>query len=434
MQDQLFPQQWVKKLVMLTLFISGCSAPPPSRVKPADPEKPRTIAAPESSVIAKPKPIAGVLYQDNFTDPATGWPKLSFDNYFIGYHEPNHYHVEVHAPNDKAIVTIPKLKFDDATLQVKALVEPNNTAQTGNFRYGVVFRRSGSNYYAFTISPRDKTWFLLKSSPSALTELQKGTSDVIQGIKADDVLRVDARGATFALKINDQVVGEISDTSYITGEVGFMVETFDSARVHIHFGNITVAQPGTTALAAAMLYQDNFTDPKTGWPKLSFDNYFIGYHEPNHYHVEVHAPNDKAIATIPKQKFDDFAVDVKVLVEPNNTAQSGDFRYGVVFRRSGNNYYAFAISPRTHTWYLLKNSPTALTELQKGTSPVIQGLKTDDILHIDAHGPQLSLRINDQPIGQISDSSYITGEMGFLVETFDSARAHIHFGEITITP
>ncbi len=432
MQNQAYFKAWIKPLLVLALLVSGCSAPPPSRTKPVGAEGAASPTSSANTSSAKPVAMAGVLYQDNFTDPTTGWPKLAFDNYFIGYHEPNHYHVEVHAPNDKAIVTIPKLKFDDVTLQIKALVEPNNTAQAGDFRYGVVFRRSGSNYYAFAISPRNKTWYLLKSSPNALTELKKGTSEMIQGLKADDTLRVDAQGATFSLKLNDQAIGEVSDSSYITGEVGFMVETFDSSRAHIHFGNITLAQPGVTASAA--LYHDQFTDPTTGWPKLAFDNYFIGYHEPNHYHVEVHAPNDKAIATIPKQKFDNFAVDVKVLVEPNNTAQTGDFRYGVVFRRSGSNYYVFAIAPRSKTWYLLKSSPTALTELQKGTSELIQGLKTDDHLQVDAHGPTLALRINDQPIGQISDSSYITGEVGFLVETFDSPRAHIHFGEITVSP
>ena len=183
----------MKCLSALTVLFTGCAAPPPSRVQP------QAQANPTAPVANKPvaaSNTAGVLYQDNFTDANTGWPKLAFDNYFIGYHEPNHYHVEVHAPNDKAIVTVPKLKFDDFTLAVKVLVEPNNTAQTGDFRYGMVFRRSGSNYYAFAVSPRNKTWYLLKSSPTALTELKTGQSNLIQGLKTDDILRVDAHGAS----------------------------------------------------------------------------------------------------------------------------------------------------------------------------------------------------------------------------------------------
>ena len=133
-------------------------------------------------------------------------------------------------------------------------------------------------------------------------------------------------------------------------------------------------------------------------------------------------------------RIDDFTANIKILVEPNNTAKTGDFRYGVIFRRSGNNYYVFAISPRSKTLYLLKSSPNALTELKHGSNDTIQGLKTDDILQVQAQGPNISLSINDQSVGQISDSSYITGEVGFIVETFDSARAHIHFGNITVSP
>ena len=304
----------------------------------------------------------------------------------------------------------------------------------GSVTLGADSRGPVAGVPSFAVSPRNKTWYLLKSSPTALTELKTGQSNLIQGLKTDDILRVDARGASLSLWINDQAIGDAEDASYTTGEAGLFVETFDSPRIHIHFGNITITKPGVSAFAAAILYQDNFTDLNTGWPKLAFDNYFIGYHEPNHYHVEVHAPNDKAIVTVPKQRFDDFTANIKILVEPNNTAKTGDFRYGVIFRRSGNNYYAFAISPRSKTWYLLKSSPNALTELKHGSNDTIQGLKTDDILQVQAQGPNISLSINDQSVGQISDSSYITGEVGFIVETFDSARAHIHFGNITVSP
>ena len=173
----------LKRLSVLVILLTGCSAPPPSRVQPQAQANPIAPVANTPVGPVATSNTAGVLYQDNFVDANTGWPKLAFDNYFIGYHEPNHYHVEVHAPNDKAIVTVPKLKFDDFTLAVKVLVEPNNTAQTGDFRYGMVFRRSGSNYYAFAVSPRNKTWYLLKSSPTALTELKTGQSNLIQGLK-----------------------------------------------------------------------------------------------------------------------------------------------------------------------------------------------------------------------------------------------------------
>jgi hypothetical protein len=370
----------------------------------------------------------GVLYQDDFTDPNSGWPALEFGNYYIGYHEPNRYHVEVHAPNDREIVPIPKQSFDDFTAETKVLVSASNTEQTGDFRYGLVFRRAGNQYYAFVISPRTKTWSVLKSSPTGLTVLAQGTHDSIQGLQADDLLRVDAKGPDFVFQINDQPVGQVSDPDYADGEVGFYVETFDSQRAHIHYGTTTIRQVET----ASVLYQDDFTDPKSGWPALEFGNYYIGYHEPNRYHVEVHAPNDREIVPIPQQSFDDFTAETKVLVSLSNTEQTGDFRYGLIFRRAGNQYYAFVISPRTKTWSVLKSSPTGLTVLKQGTNDSIVGLQADDLLRVDAKGSDFVFHINDQPVGQVSDPDYANGEVGFYVETFDSQRAHIHYGTTTI--
>ena len=43
-----------------------------------------------------------------FTNPTSGWPEAKFDNYFIGYHEPEYYHVEVVSPNFKTTVFEPE--------------------------------------------------------------------------------------------------------------------------------------------------------------------------------------------------------------------------------------------------------------------------------------------------------------------------------------
>ena len=116
---------------------------------------------------AAPVSDANILFQDDFTNPATGWPEDKFDNYFIGYHEPEYYHIEITSPNSKTTVFEPQKKsFEDVTIELDVLTVSAKTAAEGDFRYGLAFRRSGDQYYAFTISPRTKKWFVLKNSPS----------------------------------------------------------------------------------------------------------------------------------------------------------------------------------------------------------------------------------------------------------------------------
>jgi len=185
----------------------------------------------------------GVLYEDDFSNITSGWPnELEFDNYYIGYHEPDFYHVEVHEPNDSAVVVIPGESFDDLTVEAEVLVSEANTDPSGNFRYGLVVRRSGNRYYAFTISPRTQSWYVLKSTPTGLEVLEEGADDSIQGLVEVDTLRVDAQGPAFTFHINGRLVSRVHDPDYAGGEVGFVVETFDGPRAHIHYDDLTIRE------------------------------------------------------------------------------------------------------------------------------------------------------------------------------------------------
>ena len=201
-------------------------------------------------------------------------------------------------------------------------------------------------------------------------------------------------------------------------------------------GTPTVAPVGAQQPASlrTVLYQDDFKNSKSGWPdELLFQDYFVGYHEPDFYHVEVHAPNDSAIVTAPGQTFDNFSAETRVQISAANTAPNGDFRYGLALRRAGNRYYAFAISPRTKTWYVLKSSSGKLQVLGQGTQDSIRGLQAQDTLRVNAQGPLLTFFVNGQPVSQINDPDYASGGVGFYVETFDSPKAHIHYDSLIIS-
>lgn len=442
--------RWSCVLVALILLLStvGCANNPPLVEASPSPESPAS-ATPAASAMPSQEPSkkttptavpvsdSDVLYEDDFTNPATNWPEDKFDNYFIGYHEPEYYHVEISGSNYRTTVYAPdKRTFGDATIELQVMTASSKTSPTGDFRYGLSFHRSGDQYYAFTISPRTKKWYVLKSSPSGLTVLDEGTDDEIHDPDKDDTLRVDLQGSRYTFYINEQFVGEVSDPDYANGEIGFYVESFDSPNTHIHFDNLVIrnlelAQVPQTG--AAMLYKDDFTDPASSWPERKFDNYFIGYHEPEYYHVEVTGTNYKTTVFEPqKRSFDDATLELQVMTASSKTAATGDFRYGLAFRRSGDQYYAFTISPRTKKWYVLKSSPNELAVLLEGTDEDIHDLDTDDSLRVDAQGSSFIFHINDTLVGQVTDTDYAAGEVGFYVESFDSPNTHIHFDDLII--
>ena len=232
--------------ILLLMLGTGCSAAEPV---PTPIPTPTSLPEPVVGVTSMPAPTEeaelqeGVLYEDDFSNITSGWPnELEFDNYYIGYHEPDFYHVEVHEPNDSAVVVIPGESFDDLTVEAEVLVSEANTDPSGNFRYGLVVRRSGNLYYAFTISPRTQSWYVLKSTPTGLEVLEEGADDSIQGLVEVDTLRVDAQGPAFTFHINGRLVSRVHDPDYAGGEVGFVVETFDGPRAHIHYDDLTIRE------------------------------------------------------------------------------------------------------------------------------------------------------------------------------------------------
>ena len=440
--------------LLVTLVIAGCTgqvitetAPPAvsptAQVSaPTDAPVSPTAAGGETTPTSEPTTDANVLYQDTFTNPGTGWAAAEFDNYFIGYHEPEYYHVEIKSPHLKApVVGIPNAEtntYPDATIELQVYTVAGRTATDGDYRYGLVFRRSGDNYYAFTISPITKTWEVFKSSPSGIVPLTQGTDDSIQGLDVNDLLRVDAQGSNFLFSINNQPVGEVTDADYPGGTVGLYTENIANTNTHVHYDALTIknleAPPPDDV--GAVLFQDAFTNPGTGWAAAEFDNYFIGYHEPEYYHVEIKSPFLKApVVGIPNAEtnnYPDATIELQVFAVSGRTATDGNYRYGLVFRRSGDNFYAFTISPTTKIWEVFKSSPSGIVPLTQGTDESIQGLDVDDSLRVDAQGSSFLFSINNQLVGQMTDTDYAEGTVGFYAENIENTNTHVHFDELTI--
>lgn len=70
--------------------------------------------------------------------------------------------------------------------------------------------------------------------------LKEGTEGSIHDLDVDDVLRVDAQGPNFFFHVNDNLIDQVNDAAYPSGEVGFYVESFDSPNTHIHFDTFTI--------------------------------------------------------------------------------------------------------------------------------------------------------------------------------------------------
>ncbi|HJR82288.1 MAG TPA: hypothetical protein VJ821_19600, partial [Anaerolineales bacterium] len=183
-------------------------------------------------------------------------------------------------------------------------------------------------------------------------------------------------------------------------------------------------------LDAHILYQDNFRGASSGWQQGKLGHFTARYVERRYYEVQVQGTEDRYLAFLPdERRYQDVNVDVKVFTE---AAGGGDFRYGVVLRRSGEQYYAFVISPSTESWYFLKNSADGLEILEAGIDRRIRGLEAQDTLRVESYGSTFLVFLNGRYFAWVNDSDYASGEVGLFVDTRDNPDAQIRFNSIIV--
>jgi len=259
-RQSIYRSNWAMPIALLTIFaIVGCTGPaipptqPPASSPTPEAASPPTEAATsptepgvEQTATSEPAPDGNVLYQDDFRNPATGWAVAEFGSYFIGYHEPESYHIEIQSPHLPAPpISIPDAaahNYPDATIELAVQTVSGKTSTEGDYRYGITFRQTGANYYAFTISPTTKKWDVFKRSSGGIVPLKDGVEESIQGLDVDDLLRVDAQGFNFSFYVNDKLVGQLTDADYPDGTVGLYAENLENAKTHIHFNTLTVRE------------------------------------------------------------------------------------------------------------------------------------------------------------------------------------------------
>jgi hypothetical protein len=90
---------------------------------------------------------SNVLYADDFSDPASGWPEEDEAGapYRVGYHPPDFYHLEPRAAEERLAISLVD-EYGDVTVETDAFIDHTDT-DGGDFRYGLLLRRVAEDQY-----------------------------------------------------------------------------------------------------------------------------------------------------------------------------------------------------------------------------------------------------------------------------------------------
>ncbi len=197
---------------------------------------------PQPTAAPSPRPPAlHVLFQDDFSDPASGWDTVQEKDAVIAYTE-GRFRIWLNYPHTM-IWANPHLHFTDTRTEVDAIkmTGPDDNA------FGLLCRYRDENHFYFFLISSDGYYGIGKADDQGQTLLTgNGNMDFSKAIHQGHTpnhLRADCVGPTLTLYVNGQRLAQVEDTDFTEGDVGLMVNTFAQPGADIAFDNFAVFQP-----------------------------------------------------------------------------------------------------------------------------------------------------------------------------------------------
>jgi len=185
--------------------------------------------------------LAQVLYEDDFSDPMSGWPTASVKEGDYDY-EDGEYHLLVKQPGFWLWAYTYAGPFSDLVLEV----DVRAVSCTGSCVGGLIFRTSedGEDFYGFLVSP-DGSYTFGKVIDGVVVEpilIAWEWSPSVKTGKQTNHLKVVCQGEQIELYCNQTHLATITDDSFAEGYVGVYAEAIE-LEAEFAFDNIKVSEP-----------------------------------------------------------------------------------------------------------------------------------------------------------------------------------------------
>lgn len=211
--------------LILCLLVSGCSAFHNGKI---------------SQDLLPGKESGQVLFEDDFTDPSSGWEVINNAYELKGYSSGG-YMISVNQTDSRAVSTT-NLNYSN----VEISVETQKITGARDTQFGLVCRfQDKFNFYAFTVSA-DGYAGIVRVVDGVAELLGSDQFLRVEGIKMDDginALVAKCENDTLQLVVNGETVISANDDSINNGDAGLFVETFETADAAVVFNDFVIIKP-----------------------------------------------------------------------------------------------------------------------------------------------------------------------------------------------
>lgn len=181
-----------------------------------------------------------------------------------------------------------------------------------------------------------------------------------------------------------------------------------------------------TLASDAVLFQDDFSNPKSGWDRASQGGNSTDYAD-GKYRITLSTPQQDIWAN-PYQYFDQ---DIIVAVDAWQNTSTVQVAYGIICGYSDvNNFYALTIGGGGYVEIFRYQQGKRLTLYSAENQPGID--LEHNHLEVMCAANQLSLWVNGNIVAEVEVTEFTYGDVGLIVSSFDEAGVEILFDNFIV--
>jgi hypothetical protein len=189
--------------------------------------------------------VAKPLFRDEFVLGQTGAWDLESDDAGSTTIVPEQLLIEIKEPQLVQYATLTEPVLSDFSLEVDGRILSGSPQSS----YGILFRmQSPEQFYRFEVTG-DGTYILERHEDGGNRAIFMGdwldSAFINQGINAVNRLGIEAQGPSISLFVNGELIEQVTDNAYPSGQIALDAGTFDMAPLQVAFDNLVIFPAGS---------------------------------------------------------------------------------------------------------------------------------------------------------------------------------------------
>jgi len=370
---------------------------------------------------ADTRPTGDVLFQDNFSNPGSGWQVGDWDGGSGGYKD-GVYFVRGE-DKDYYFYGRAEQSFTDIAVEVDAsqvLAPPNNNDGYGvgcrvqSNGHGYFFRISGDGYYSIlNETGEDDTWLVDWTESTAIR----------QGNATNHIVVI-CNGSHLALSVNGELLAEVEDITYTEGDIALTATTFEDEPTEVHFDNLVVRR------SVSILYQDDFSSASSGWEVGDYEGGSAGYKNGVYFVTSV--GNNATMWGVANASFTDTIIEVDTTQVSAPANDNND--YGVVCRNQPDSLDGYYLLISGDGGYAILRAVAGSFEplVDWATSDAINEGNVTNHIRAICNGDYLALSVNGELLAEVNDTALSQGDIALTATSYEDEPTEIHFDNLVV--